>query len=896
MDPLNLTHFLSDISEAAIGELSCPQGIHSVTEETLQNSALLDASFTKPLKVETGELLSLSDESPAGYIPRCCTPLSRIKTIVEVSNESLSPKLHSCTHITLDSLCDVLREDLQHVTPSFVIPGNLSKTKVNSLYRVLLMGVRPFTSSMKNSKIELANWVFLRYMEGEQIQKDNLTQFSIPTRFQLIDPTTGKVQQEFSHLCCYPINLIYIDPCEKQPLWITQFLNRTFKLGKYWCCGESHLMLVPFFDCTNIRLFSNIPTKIIPFSMTLIGFNVYAGLAFLQHAIPFWNFCLTRMCQKEYPTKISIDPGITDYSIIHKIAEQLHQQSGFIEFLFTFISWNVSSAKLRDLSLEYFANLSKAIRNFHLIFGKLILPPNAPAFTMEEKDNFIFKVHHWAYGFPLAAVHLCRPNTVPYEYKFIVMRSALQIVYWEFLNRFGDSIFLPDLSDLLIWRYDADRKQYLTTKCNISDVFLCDPISFLFRTSEQLAVPIHAIYQGFMYLIVKLMKTMLTTKWTERLIKSRILSIQIALSKLCLHKLLIIENTSNDILKPDCFASFPVNHVNRESTILFPRDLIRVNLNISNVADHCSRKFLLTVSMELLCQLIGPFWTIAKDLISNPRYEIIARISSIVQSCCISPSLENGDYVSNSDHINLMDILHARWKNHDINEIDTLLTALDKITYYTPRSHLGALKFSGVVRTHAVRGIFSRKIAAAHEDLLYDALHMQLPLSLFDKDTFLLHYNDLQMAASSAHPFYGGNPEYPWFYFFGLKENTERIYGSQRIFTSNKHSEDDRKERTDLNALSMNEKFLKIFGSNQHINRNSEISWPASNMLNVSRSDISSTLSEIPEFPREQLFWNSSEDIRSTLLDPTQEAQAEHGIIITNDPEEELEFDPNIFG
>ena len=69
-----------------------------------------------------------------------------------------------------------------------------------------------------------------------------------------------------------------------------------------------------------------------------------------------------------------------------------------------------------------------------------------------------------------------------------------------------------------------------------------------------------------------------------------------------------------------------------------------------------------------------------------------------------------------------------------------------------------------------------------HEDILYDALHMQIPIALLDLDTFERVYNDLQLAASRAYPFKqdGTEDKYPWYFYF-VKNWTGVSAGGMRI-------------------------------------------------------------------------------------------------------------------
>ena len=79
-----------------------------------------------------------------------------------------------------------------------------------------------------------------------------------------------------------------------------------------------------------------------------------------------------------------------------------------------------------------------------------------------------------------------------------------------------------------------------------------------------------------------------------------------------------------------------------------------------------------------------------------------------------------------------------------LSEIKSLLEQLRKLPFASPRSYLGLLKFWGLVRTQALQAAMPARYMSVHEDILYDALHMQLLIALLDQDIFERVYKDLQ--------------------------------------------------------------------------------------------------------------------------------------------------------
>ena len=274
--------------------------------------------------------------------------------------------------------------------------------------------------------------------------------------------------------------------------------------------------------------------------------------------------------------------------------------------------------------------------------------------------------------------------------------------------------------------------------------------------AEPFAVPVHGVHQKLivgLYSITNVAKN-LSLVVAKSPCFSQLVSLQIAANKLCLHRLLFVENFSLEKERPDCFPAFYTDHAQRELsiTIMLGGILLNVDL-VSRIQDQATQHFLRESTLEIVYQLIAPFHEAC-----NSQNELGENSSLIAKLYQLLSRMRRP-----FQHSNVLEQSPLR-NTPPLDAIRPLLSQLCTLSFASPRAHLGLLKFWGLVRTQAVQGTLIAKSLAVHEDLLYDALHMQLPIALLPADTFERVYDDIQLSPSRAYPFKACiDNTFPWY-------------------------------------------------------------------------------------------------------------------------------------
>ena len=197
--------------------------------------------------------------------------------------------------------------------------------------------------------------------------------------------------------------------------------------------------------------------------------------------------------------------------------------------------------------------------------------PAAPRETIENDKlykcrssrlfNWTLRLCNLSSNFPILSSQHAKASLV-------VTRTAIEIVNREFSARFGDSIFTPTLTELSVRRWAENRGQYELHTYKLDNIFEGNILQFRISNKEQLALPVHATNMEILQLIEGLEREIDFLQLIHNMsLFPELLSMHIASNKLCLHRLLFIENLSCNKDRPDCFPAFFIDHAQRGFSI-----------------------------------------------------------------------------------------------------------------------------------------------------------------------------------------------------------------------------------------------------------------------------------------------------------------------------------------
>ena len=354
-----------------------------------------------------------------------------------------------------------------------------------------------------------------------------------------------------------------------------------------------------------------------------------------------------------------------------------------------------------------------------------------------------------------------------------MLRTGLDILQSEYDDRFGSAIFKPKLEELLLRQYKPSSGKYVRGIIEINKKLARkNALQHGIKLAE-LAYPVQAIHHSVFAIHLNLIfpiRSSLMLFDAELLL--RIVPIQIAATKLLLHRLLFVETESGEQERPDCYDVFLNDHAAKSGSICGVFKLLSINLGLLGLAcDPNLEKFFYFTTLEILWQFTQPFQNILRDTLKENN--IALDLSLLFKARHVQRRIEDVPF-RNSD---LLERIYKLWDKSSPKPelIESWLQILSSVDYSNSRSQLGLLKFHGLAGINPVESFGNRKLSSVHEGLLYNALHMQLPMSLLTTEQFMHVFNDLQREASRAHPFYDGDDEFPWYYFFHLETNAEKI-------------------------------------------------------------------------------------------------------------------------
>ena len=395
---------------------------------------------------------------------------------------------------------------------------------------------------------------------------------------------------------------------------------------------------------------------------------------------------------------------------------------------------------------------------FHSFCGQFTRPPNAPRETVQNQLGSLSKYdtyNSWILQLFTMAVQLPIDSSNVAE-SSLIARTAIQIVHNEFSARFGESIFAPALTEFRVSRWSAKLNEYTQHTSKLADLLVHDTFSQGCADREQFAIPIH----GTHFLLLRCVHFSfynLHLLDTHSAHFTQLVSLHIAINKLCLHRLLFLENYSPDQKRPDCFAAFTTDHAQRGFSVCTTVGCMLRNLELlRRMQDGEEQDFLRESTLEILYQLIAPFYEACK------AHSALPANAALIGELYAQLAIVRQPFLLGSNQVPKLS------KDSQLDEIQSLLAKLTALPFASPRDHLGLLKFWRRVRTQAVQGTTTARWSEVHEDMLYDALHMQLPIALLDADTFARVYNDFQRGASTAHPLNDGSDQFPWLQYYAL--------------------------------------------------------------------------------------------------------------------------------
>ena len=541
---------------------ACPRGIHSLTMQQLHSNEVIAEYFSKKIEFDQGTFRFNNGG-------RCCIPHGRILNSMHCSDRFLCEikrKFPRCFEGGLQLTWQLIGR----LQMSIAIQNDLSIDKKHFLWDSMIYGLRSFISqNLESFSLCFSNSIsnFSEYSPEEECRIDEKSSLSIQQRFLETCLVPG-VESHVCHLKNSWITLVHIDMVKSPASWVQRFLDITYLKGEYWISGHRHGILIPLFELSEISDIFRIPPEILPFSVILIDRAYLAGGAFLQHYLAL-SMYIVKIIREEFENfPIAIDPFLNKSDLQSLLLLMSKAAMSIIHLLPTLTTISKLQNNFQD---PFIAQCFHKLISFHSVCGKFLRSEGGPrhllpkvrlANSQSHVGQTVSEFHYqWAIKLTfLGGVLFYRLSNSTICRK--MQRMAIDIVYMEYVARFGPSIFSPNLDEILLWRYITNKRKYVRVQTPINRKLVHPNIIHREMKISKLAVPIHGIHHSVFLMHMNLLLTVIENDMqSDTELLPRLLAIQIAVTNLLLRRLLFLENDSEDQERPDCFDVFSNDHV-----------------------------------------------------------------------------------------------------------------------------------------------------------------------------------------------------------------------------------------------------------------------------------------------------------------------------------------------
>ena len=632
-------------------------------------------------------------------------------------------------------------------------------------------------------------------MEEDPLSEINVPKSIIPHPFVYPDPI---YLANSSTLKSFQFNLVAISSDSISKIeWHRTLLKQLFEEGKWGIVGETHNFLIPFIICPNQEMPDFVPEHVMRYCFVFCQSGQFVGDLALKFILPF--ILWTNRHLTEHVTNltsninnlITVNPSqaITEFVIaffdIYNASHHLiiysplstviarhlniHQLHASIVCLIQTITNAAQILMAQTAPLHLNASLDASG-----VVGKLELGCSV---DRRYKDYLHYeRVEGLLFGGLVWLLASLPENYLDTEYvkDENALKAALDFLLAYFMIFLSERELEADATDttITVYRFDSESGLYFKSES------ICDPeletsrerCTSLISHTQSFAAPTQCVSTDAFRFLCLLLEYSASGAEVDRL--SRLL--QIAL-RLCLYRILPIRNQSAIQTRRDCFPVFPFK---RWTTVvgtdrfgnpkpgwsnpfnplcLLPisgLSFMQKNRNCKNFSNIFPTYF------EVVFQVFYPISNLLKlagnslnqEFYNNSEiHEWALKIGEIV----IRP-LHKFKELTNGQCESFFIIIQNYWKDFNESKFELILKLLsdkfERVSVTKIQGSFGMLKFDGHLQSHGPVSPYENAMSQSYGDPVFEALHLQVPLLLFNPSGISRYLFTLQKFAFDAHP------------------------------------------------------------------------------------------------------------------------------------------------